>query len=520
MLRATYVCGGAMNKVLLAVLLVMGGGCMSRIRQAEQLAEQERFVEAAELLERLAKDDPRNPELPRALERARFLAVEHALTQARRSRLAGDAAASQRHFATGLALRKRWNVKLSGALESTVEEEREDAAARLRRLVMPRAEKGEALAAEAIVRAHYFLLDHEELRALRAELEAAVSQSGGSSCVRLLGTTGPAEPYWSSLVAQYCHHFRERGPVESNLPDAFSTAQSSVGIQSLGDGLSGVLKGLLEAELRRSPWFSEKGPRSATLQVEGRTQLQVRQDWVPLYAEWTEQVPYQVEVKKELKERVPVTECETYEESNSSAPGGRVTRVREVKREREAKREVMVKETRFREVPRSFEYRALRIDRVLEFSARAELKVQGEVVASSGHQQTEARHGYQHEVTFAPAGVRPTSTSFGSPESWFAENLRRAANELGAGMRVGWRARFCRAKSYSPEEAARCARVAEAVPAEAISALRPRLGEDADQVPGLMATLPAEFPDVGRGESGDLPGSSRAGTALTAGTPR
>ena len=105
--------------------------CMSRFRKADELAARQRFVEAAALLEQLQREDPSNSDLRRILESTRFLAVEFALGKARALRLSGDAEQSMRHFAEGLALRKKWNVKLNGALESTVEDEREEATRRL-----------------------------------------------------------------------------------------------------------------------------------------------------------------------------------------------------------------------------------------------------------------------------------------------------------------------------------------------------------------------------------------------------
>ncbi len=479
-----------MRQLLILALIFSGAvttGCLTRYRQAHELAKAGKFVEAAELFEQLAKESPNDPELPELMNHARYRAVEHALGRARQYRLAEDPLTSERHFADGLSLRKRWNLKLNGALEGTIDDEREDATARLRAQVLPRASKGEALVAESILEDMGFLLQHEELAALRDELTRATLTSGESTCAKLRPSAVAGEPYWTHVVAQYCKHFRSAAPVEPVLADTFSAAQSTLQISAMSDGASGVLKGKLEARLRESPWYSDKGPLVATLVTKGQAPVTRREEWTRQSAQWTERVPYTENVTKKLEETVPVNECETYEESAPGAPNGKVTRMRTVKKDKTQTREVVVAETRYRDVPRVFEYQALRVERTTAFSVRAELSVNGQPAATAGRDATETRHGYQHDVTFDPANVHPTRPEFFPAEAWFDANVNELAGGFAEAMREGWRARFCRGRSYSPDEAARCARAGDKVPQEAISALAPRLGEDAAQIPQLLA---------------------------------
>jgi hypothetical protein len=443
----------------------------------------------------LARENPTDSELPKLMERARFRAVEHALTRAREYRLAGDPQSSQRHFADALTLRRRWNVKLNGALEDTVNDEREDATSRLRALVVPHAQKGEALTAESLVARHAFLLEHEELAALRAELVAASASSGAATCRKLRSTVTAAQPYWVWLVAEYCRHFQSDAPREWPLPDTFSSSKSNLAVAQLGPGVSGALEGRLNALARSGPWFSERGPWTATIATRGAVTSEQRQQPVMLSAGWVERVPYVEHVTKTIEQSVPVQECEAYEESSSS--GGKVQKVREVTRHKKMTKEVVVPETRFRDVPRTFEYQAMRVERRASFSGRTELTINDQATATAGHELSDAVHGYSHDVSFEPAHVRPVRPELMPVEVWIEGNANRLANAFAESMRESWRTRFCRGPAYSIEEAARCARVADKVPAAALEGLTPALGADAQLVPSLLSASP--LPQKGEG---------------------
>ncbi len=479
------------------VILLAGAaltGCFTRFHKANELAKEGKFVEAAELFEQLAAESPADPELPELMNRARYRAVEHALGRAREYRLAEDPATSQRHFAQGLSLRKRWNLKLSGALEGTIDDEREDATARLRAQVLPRTRAGEALSAEAILDVHGFLLQHEELASLRTELEAATASTGEGTCAKLRPSAAASEPYWTHVVAEYCKHFRAAAPATSALPDTFSSSETSLGVTSMGEGAVGQLKQRLELAVRESPWRSANGPLPALLTTRGAAPVTRREEWTRLSAPWSERVPYVEHVTKKLEEEVAVQECEPYDEADPKVPGGKVTRTRTVTRKKVKTREVVVPETRYREVPRAFEYQALRVERTLAFAVRAELSVGGQSAASAGREDAQSSHGYEHDVTFAPAGVHPTRAELGSAGGWFEDNAAALAATFGESLREGWRARFCRARSFSVDEAARCARAGARIPEEAVFALRPRLGADAEQIPRLLAPSSLQLP--------------------------
>lgn len=470
--------------------VVVATGCMTRFRRANELAEEGKFVEAAMLFEELARENPKDADVAERLQRARRRAVEHALGRARQARLRGESVVAQKHFAEGLELREKWNLKLDGALETTVEEEAEDATRYLRQHVLPHAQSGEALTAEEWVARYDFLLRHVELASLKRELVDAARQSGRAKCERLRPSAGDRKPYWTELVAAFCLHFGSTPPARLPLPEVAREVKGQARVSGLGEGTLGELEGRLGMALHDSPWFSEDGQSTASFSAVGAASLRESSDPVRLSAEWVERVPYTVDVVRRVEEQVPVTECESYQEPNPR--GGTVSRVREVTRTKTVTREVVVRETRFRDVARVFEFQALRVDRQVSFSVRAEVQSGGQLVAAAGQEDEARQVGYSHDVTFNPAGVRPTRPGFVEPGAYFGRQSAALIEKFSHSLRESWRARFCGAGSFSLEEGARCARVVEKVPGEALDALRREVGEDASRLPPLVrGSLPA-----------------------------
>lgn len=461
------------------VVVVVAAGCNPRFRHANGLAEQGKFVEAAELFEQLYRENPNDPELPGLIEHAHARAVDQALGQARVRRLAGDFPAAQRAFADGLALRARWNVKLSGALESTVEDEREDATLRLRAQVRPLTQKGEALEAQAVVQQHLFLLKHPELAALRTELEAAAANAGKDTCRRLSPTATAASPHWTGLVAAYCEHFGADAPRRWPLVETFDEARATVAVSQLSDALGTSLRGALLDRAYAGPFHSPGGTLKAQLDVGGAVGQSRRERTVQLQAQWVERVPYVEHVTKTFEEKVPVSECEVYEENG-------VKKTRTVTKEKTKTYQKVVPETRWREVPRAFDYQALQVERVQSFAVRAELYVGGLSAAAAGREAGDTRTGYLHDVVFPAAEVRPVRPDFPPVEGWLAGRGEELVAAFAESMIAGWRARYCRAGTYDLEAAARCARAGVQVPPEAIDVLAASLGADAARAPGLL----------------------------------
>ncbi len=468
-----------MKRLLFVAAVVASLGCNPRFRQANGLAEQGKFVEAAELFEQLQKENPNDPELPGLVERAHARAVDQALTNARVRRLAGDAKAGQEWFGRALELRAKWNVKLSGALESTVNDERDDATERLRAEVRPLAQKGEALAAQAVLARVKFLLEHPELAPLRTELEDTAASSGRETCARLAKTAGAAVPHWTALVASYCEHFAAEAPRRWPLVETFDEARAVVNVGQLSEAIGASLQGALLNRAYAGPFHSKGGTLKAQLDVAGSVGQGRRERTVPLSAGWVERVPYTENVTKTFEEKVPVSECEVYEENG-------VKKTRTVTKQKVKTYQKVVPETRWREVPRSFEYVALQVERTQSFAVRAELTVGGQSAASAGREATDSRTGLLHDVHFPAAEVRPTRPEFPPADGWLVARADELTGAFADAQTAAWRARYCAAGTYELEAAARCARAGSKLPAAAVDALAVVLGADAAIAPTLL----------------------------------
>lgn len=476
-----------MRRGLTLLFILALSGCMTRYRKANELAKSGKFVEAAELFDQLAKENPTDPELPGLVETAHQRAVDQALGNARRQRLAGDPHSSQQWFSRGLELRDRWNLKLNGALESTVDDEREDATARLRALVRPLALKGEALVAQDLLAQHDFLLKHAELSSLRTELQRLALESGKDSCKRLRTQASAAEPHWTNLVAHYCEHFSADAPRRWPLVETFAEVRATVTVSQLTDALAATLQAALMKQLYLGPWYSPGGTQTGQLTVSGMVSQSRRERTVQLQSGWTERVPYIENVTRTFEEQVPVEECEVYEENQTvNNVSVKVQKTRTVTRTKTRKYQKVVPETRWREVPRSFEYQALQVERAQSYAVRVELTLGGQSTATAGRDASDALTGYLHDVVFAEAGVHPRRPDFPPPEGWVGARGSELAANLAQSQGDGWRARYCRAGAYNLETAARCARAIEGLPSEAINALKAAMGNDASLAAALL----------------------------------
>ena len=102
-------------------------------------------------------------------------------------------------------------------------------------------------------------------------------------------------------------------------------------------------------------------------------------------------------------------ECETYEESQTiNNVATKVVKTRTVTKKKTKTYQKVVPETRWRDVPRSFEYQALQVERTQSYAVRAELLVAGQSAAAAGRDAADSHSGYSHDVVFEAAGVQPS----------------------------------------------------------------------------------------------------------------
>jgi hypothetical protein len=494
----------------LALPLLLGSGCATTFSRAEDLAKEGKFLEAATLFERLAYAEPNNREVRDRLEHARFRALEQLLGQARGFRRRGDDSSANGKLESFLSYRQRWNQKLNGALESSLDDEVEQVDKQLRREVAQPAREGLALHAERSLNRVHALLEHEELAAVRQRMEAELQAGAQAVCERLQHEKVKPAVHWADLVQRYCEHWQLNAPNGPVLPETLTGLDFSGGLA----GISGPHRELLQASIARSfeasPWYSSRSPRRVEALLEGDFSARTERQLARLSAPWMETVPYTATETQRESYQEPYTDDEsyTYTCGNTTCTG-----TRSVTKYRTAYRDVSREVTRYRQEPRVFLYSATKVmaDYSVRLAVRSPLET-GRAPFVASRSDSLSRWDYDHEVTFVPANVYPSRSQLPAAERWLEDQMRTYEREVKSQLFAKWRASHCSAQVYSVDEAARCARGGVELPEPARNALKPLFGEDAT----LVFTL---YPGPG-GNSAPGAGNRKVEPARAPNVPR
>lgn len=468
--------------------MATASGCANRFARANEFAQEGKYVEAAELFDQLVREKPGDPEVLASRDRARQYAVEQTLSQAREARL------EERHddamvlFGQGLGLRARWALKVNGAIESTVDDLAAYSTALLVARVRGPIAAGAGLEAEHRLARFRALLGQNEMKSLATDLKTQVTSAGARSCQALSKEASPKSPYWRWWVSRYCAHFGVEGVSPVPLPDAAGALAPSVRLQGAQEGQNTAVATRLDAAFKASPWFDPLSTQAASALAQGSFRANYVRAPLSLLGQWTEQVPYTVQVAVQRTKQVPYQDTEHYTEQHpytAYRQGLAVTeqqtvhKTRQVTRFRTETYTEQVPETRTRGVPREFRYAATQVRVQYDFEASLALRLPGGLSLSAAHQQTYEDTGLEHDVSFPAANVHPTRPSFTNPSDWFSTRAGEVGRALSEALHTEWRVRFCAAPPTSIDEAARCARGAETLPPAVMEVLTRRLGDDA-----------------------------------------
>ncbi|RKH06453.1 hypothetical protein D7V97_22525 [Corallococcus sp. CA053C] len=474
---------GARRKLFLVPLLVCVSAvtaCSSLRGKANDLAEKGRFVEAAELYVKVVEDSPNDPELRSSLDDLRWRGLSQLLTQARQARVEGRDEDAELNLEQFLTYRKKWSSKLDGGMESSLLEEMGGTHRHLRQLISEQAKRGNALTAEAHLNRKRALLAYAEMAPIRRDVEEAVQQGGAATCDRLKQEPSNGTAHWAELVARYCRHYHQDAPKAALFPEALGVPVWQVSVDGISNDVVKYLMSRLSGAFESSPWYAEASPRRPPLTIEGSFSEERTSQPVSLSAPWTEQVPYTAHEDRTATAEVPYTVEESYVDKGEM-------KKRLVTQKKTVEYTTTVEVTKYREVQRSFEYRALRRGVEYHFAvvAQAVLQEQHAPLAVKAERSLSAS-GYEHNITFDPGHVRPEKFSQPSKEGFLDGELRGYEQTFSQTLLARWQDSFCKAPALTREEAARCARGGVELPVPARQALADTLGEDAGQVHQLF----------------------------------
>lgn len=470
-----------MARLLLVSLMVLCA-CTTLRGRADSLAQKGMFVEAAAIYDDLIRKSPYDQELLLAREGLRARALAQLLSNAREARLEGDDEEAEAWLLRFLNHRTAWNAKLNGGLESSLREEVDGTRRHLQRLIGNPARQGHALTAEQTLRRKQSLLAHRELALISRDMEWLVLQSGKTSCLRLRDTITDDSPHWRELVFRYCGHWREYAPRPATAPELFGPPSWTGTVEGLDEAQQAQLEARLTQAFESSPWFAPGGSARPVFSLEGRFVTRRDSHPVELTAPWKESVPY-----TDHEDRTETIE-EPYEAEEEYTDSKGKTKTRKVTKYTKHKHTYSVPVTRYRDVPRSFEYHALRLSQAHHVVVASSVVLdarRGPFTVTLQDQLSES--GHEHDVTFTEGNVRPQRPNFTPAEAWLEAKVEALRVAFSRQLTEHWRESYCSTPSLTLDEAARCARAGIAVPIQASRVLSDILGADATQVPTLFA---------------------------------
>ena len=470
-----------MVRLLLVSLLALCA-CSTLRGQADSLARKGLYVEAAAIYDDLARGNPNDAELVLAREDLRQRALSRLLSDARQARIAAQDEEAEALLLRFLDHRLQWGSKLDGGLESSLREELAGTRRHLRKLVGEPAKAGYALTAEQALRRKQPLLAHQELASLARDMEWLVLQSGKASCQRLRNVSSDDSPHWRELVFRYCGHWQEYAPRPAKMPELFGPPAWTGAVEGLDAAQQARLEARLTHAFESSPWFTQGGPSRPEFTLEGRFSSERDSQEVSLTAPWTESVPY-----TDHEDRTEVTET-PYETEEEYTDSEGKTQTRTVTKYAQTTKTITVPVTRYRDVPRTFEYHALRLSQAhrVAMSSSAVLDVRRGPFAVA-LQDGLSESGHEHDVRFDLGRVRPERPFFTPAETWLESKVEALGAAFSRQLATHWHESYCSAPSLTLDEAARCARGGTAMPTQVVRVLSDILGADATQVVALFA---------------------------------
>nr|CCA65701.1 hypothetical protein [Stigmatella aurantiaca Sg a15] len=470
-----------MIRLLLLMPLLTVCACATLQGRADELASRGQYIEAAEIYDQLVHEKPGEKPLVDARDDLRWKGLEQLLGRARRLRFEGHDDEAERFLESFLSYRTQWNTKLNGGMESSLVDEFDGTYLHFQKIILEPAQQGLALTAEAALDPKRKLLSYAVLNKVRQEMETAVVQGGQATCDRVKQLPAEGLPHWNELVARYCLRYQARGPEPLFIPEVLAAPSWSVSLSGVSLAQQESLVARLSRAFEASAWYSPVAERRPVFSLRG----QFTEDWaqrtVQLTAPWTDREPY-----TDHEERTEVTE-EPFEDEEEYTDEQGNKKTRKVTRYRKKTREYTVPVTKYRDVPKSFEYFAQRhsVDYGFSVSATGILSEAHSALSVAVTDRYSA-YGFEHDVSFSPGNVYPQRPRLLLPHDWFEQHARGLEQAFAGQLQEHWRQYYCSEPSLSLDAAARCARAGAALPPQARQVLSDVLGTDGSYTPRLF----------------------------------
>jgi hypothetical protein len=441
-------------RLLIALLLIgAAAGCASV--GAQRAFDQGDYLTAAELADQTLRANPADAEMLSLRQRARDRFVDEELTRVRAFRAGGHHEAELAEWERLLKQVDGWggHGALSPEWQSALAAESSTSGEAMVRLVDVDLGVGRPLAAEALLDQFKPLLAHAEFGPARATAGGKVRGKGQEVCARLQTTATAETPSWGLIVTRYCGHFGSVGATPA--PEAAAPPME----------LAGTVKGMsaeqvarlrarvaewVEASLWNDPAAGETGRGKIGGTIGGVVESSYRRATVTLHA------PYEDTIKTSVVGTVGRQQAFGYASTK---------------------------------VTREYAYEAeeVRGNFGMNVSVHLELPTQSSVTLKL--KRAEGVKGYDHDVSFEPAGIFPRHDRILTVEEWVDAQLDSFATRVTWALNRKFLKTYCARPQYTVEEAAHCFMVGQKPPA-AMAVLTGALGDQAESALEILRPPP------------------------------
>jgi len=330
---------------------------------------------------------------------------------------------------------------------------------------------GRPLAAEAAFPRLAPLLAHPELAAASRAATVKIRAKGQEACTRLQAAAMTDSPHWQLTVDRYCEHFgaAARHPTPPAPPAPFELTGT---VKGMNAGQTAALRERVTDWIRASLWNDPTArpasPASAVSlghgSIEGAVESSFHRQTITLHERYDDVITTTAVVPVEIRNQFGTKPPGVSTSSTGLAVGST-------------------------KVNREFAYDTEEIRGHYGMNVTIRLTLGAPAPVTLKLKRVEDTKGYEHEVTFEPAGISPRRDRVLTADEWVNTQLDGFATRVTWALNRRFVRTWCERPQYSVEEAARCL-VAGLKPPAALAVVTAALGENAEAAIALLGPPP------------------------------
>ena len=360
---------------------------------------------------------------------------------------------------------------LPAATRAALEVEIRDADETVRANVGRHAADGHPLTAEAALARRAPLLTSPAFAPTRQASADTIKQAGQQVCERLQASVTPEQPYWGLGVSRYCDHFGVTfaAPPRASAIGSFEVSGQISGVTA---AQSAAFRARVVQWLRASLWFDDAGKAVARGSVEGTYTASHKRQSVTLHATYKQKITTVTTGSVAPPLALP------------TAPGA----VAPVQRYPDSSYSTTT-------MDQTLPYDAEEIRGDYALGAAVKIDVGTPAPLTVSVRRAQGIKGYDHDVTFEPAGIVPRHDHVPSAAEWFDDQVESMSLKMIWALNRKFIDAHCKRAAFAVDEAARCLAVGQQPPG-ALAALAAAIGESAEPLVPILRPAPKAEPEA------------------------